>query len=325
MTARRRPLWVSAVALLLPACLHTDPPYSATQSDSTAKPVSTQTADPLRKTQFAELLSRPGTVIPANQSNGKEVTGPIETSETGTVKPAVSESGTAPPATNQPNQLPESPLVSAVRATIENHPDKAIEALSVYDKPNQELVLEILNALVQSTTLNMVKDPTKVAMVADQLRSAAEHIESRAALRIEGVALCASMEGFGRYDPWPKGKPYRPHELAQLYIEVRNLVSQPAVGPNGESFLTHARASLEIRDAHGGLVDQPTREGRLVPVLHSERNLFTRTPVHDFSSVCYFTVPPTAGVYTVTIKVEDSVGKRSVKLDRPIEFRVAGP
>ena len=45
--------------------------------------------------------------------------------------------------------------------------------------------------------------------------------------------------------PRPADAPYRPNAQAQLYLEVRNLGSQPA----GDGFLTNVHATVEIRDA----------------------------------------------------------------------------
>jgi hypothetical protein len=170
----------------------------------------------------------------------------------------------------------------------------------------------------------MKGDPTATAILADQLRSAAARIESRAALRLDAVTLCKTVRGYGRYDPRPKGQPYKPNDFAQLYLEVRNLISQPAVGPFGETYLTLARETVEIRDAYGKLIDQLTSEGHYVPVVQAEKKLFTRTPIHEFHIFYEFHVPASPGVYTISINIQDPVGRRSVKTE-PIEFTVAGP
>jgi hypothetical protein len=328
MTAHPRSLLVCVVALLLPACLHTDAsPYNGSPPDSTNKATIAQGSDSLHNTQFAELISRPGVVIPLKPPKESASSDPVEppTKDDGSnvIKPLGGPGATTPPPA-PPSQIPESPLLSALRSTMENRPDKAIDYLSALEKPNQELVLELLPVLVQGATMNLAGDPVGASVNADKLRGAVARLEPRAALRLEGAALCKSVEGFGSYSLWPKGKLYRPHEPAMLYVEVKNLVSQPAVGPDGETFLTVARASLEIRDSLGKLVDQPTQNGQLVVALLSESKRYTRTPVHEFHSICYFTAPRVPGVYNVSVKVEDPIGKRSVKLERPVEIRVAG-
>jgi hypothetical protein len=134
------------------------------------------------------------------------------------------------------------------------------------------------------------------------------------------------VDGFGKYDPQPKGMPFLTNDSAPLYVEVRNLVSQPTVGPHGETFMTRARVTVEVRDAHGKLVDQPSLEDRrrLSPVIQYEKKVFTRSAVHDFYILYGIPVPPVPGVYSVSLKVQDPVTGRVVKTD-PLEFTVAGP
>ena len=127
-------------------------------------------------------------------------------------------------------------------------------------------------------------------------------------------------------NPGRVNKPYRPNDQAQLYLEVRNLVSQPAAGPRGQPYLTHARGRAEIRDAYGKLVPQPHPDDyrRRVEVVEFEEKKRTQSPVQDFHILYNFPVPATPGVYTITVTVSDAAGRRSVTT-QPVEFRVAGP
>jgi hypothetical protein len=325
MTAHCWPLLIFVLALLLPACLHVDATPNTAPPDQTTKSTPSQTTDPLRKTLFAELPSRPGLVV--SKTNIKDTTPqrPIDASEA--MQVAADPSNTFPIGPPQPNQLPEPPLLAAIRAQTEGRPEQAIQYLSALDKPNQEFVLTVLPVLERGATLEMKADPRATAILTDQLRGAAESIESLAALRLPVVTLCSTVNGYGQYDTWPKGQPYisNYHDRAWLYVEVRNLLSQPAVGPHGESYLTHARVTVEVRDAHKKLVDQPSIEEprRLVPVVQYERKVFTRTPVHDFYILYGLPVPSAPGVYTVSMKIEDPHGRRVVNTE-PIEFTVAG-
>jgi hypothetical protein len=81
---------------------------------------------------------------------------------------------------------------------------------------------------------------------------------------------------------------------------------------------------VEIRDAYGKLIDQLTSEGHHVSVVQAEKKLFTRTPIREFHILYQFQVPSAPGVYTISINIQDPVGRRSVKTE-PIEFTVAGP
>jgi hypothetical protein len=323
MTAHHRPLLILALTLMLPACLHIDnTPYNP-PPEQTSKTDANQKSDPSRPTQFASLPSRPGAVVYTKTNNKETSTSQPMESNDEEVKVAAEKTSSA---VQSPilNPSPEPPLLKAVRAYTEGRPDLAIEFLSAYDKPNQDLVLAILPVLDRGAKLDMKSDPTATAVLADQLRNAAARVESRSALRLDAVALCKTVRGYGRYDPWPKGRSYPPNYQAQLYIEVRNLVSQPAVGPYGEPYLTLARETVEIRDAYGKLIDQLTSDGQYVPVIQSEKKLYTRTPIHEFHILYEFRVPASPGVYTITMNIQDPVGRRSAKTEQ-IEFTVAAP
>jgi hypothetical protein len=134
------------------------------------------------------------------------------------------------------------------------------------------------------------------------------------------------VTGFGRFDPWPEAQPYKPNDLAVLYVEVRNIGSEPAAGPHGEGYLSRAAVSLEVRDATGKLVEQtdPADWRRRVPVARFEHADHTRSPLRDYSRTYRISVPSQPGVYTVAVEVRDPAGNRTAR-SRPAEFRVAGP
>jgi hypothetical protein len=242
--------------------------------------------------------------------------------------PIVPEPGALPLATVRPGLAAEPPLLAAMRAFIDGRQERAFEHILALDKPNQDLVLALLPVLSRGAMTDLANDAVAVAKLVDQLRLAAEQLEPKAVLRVQAL-FCRTVWAFGRYDPWPKNQPYRPNEHAHLYLEVRNLVSQAAVGPRGESYLTHARVSVEIRDAYDNPVPRRDLEDyrRWVNVVHFDKKIPSRTPIQDFHVIYSFPVPATPGVYKVTIEVRDatdSTGLRAVKTP-PIEFTVAGP
>ena len=217
---------------------------------------------------------------------------------------------------------PEAPLLAAVRAYTENNPQKAIEIIRTLDKQNQDLVLALMPILARGASADLTNDPATTAALVEQLRAAAARLEPRAALRIEKAVFCRNVDGFGRFTPWPDNLPYRPNAQAQLYLEVRNLGSQPT----GGEFLTHVHAAVEVRDAHGKLVEQidPDDYRRRVPVVRFEKKLPSHSPLHDFHVLYVFSVPPAPGVYTVTVELRDATGRRTVTT-QPARFCVAGP
>jgi hypothetical protein len=346
MTAHRRPLllFAAAAALVFPACLsfpiHTTTPATPQETrDKLAADTATRAKDGPRRDKFAELLpSRPGdTIAKSAGKNGKDAKDSVsqKASDSGEPRPPTIPTGGNVPADPpgpfpippiQPAPLPEPLLLQIVRAQLEGRTERALELLKGLDPANQEIVLAVLPALTRGATADLAADPTANALLADQFRTAAARLASRSALIAENVVLCRKVYGFGRYEPWPEGQPYRPNDLAQLYLEVRNLVSQPATGPRGETHVTYVRAAVEIRDAKERLVDQPDPDDwrRRVPVVRFEKKQFSRGPVDDFHVLYTFPVPPAPGVYTVTVELRDPAGRRSVKTAQ-VRFDVAGP
>jgi hypothetical protein len=341
MTAHRRPLLLSAagVALLLPACLsfQTAPvPITPPEARDKIAAEAARLKEQPRKDKFAELPSRPGDTVAKNPGKGgKDAKEPTVAKRphdlTEPVGPAAPAGGVAGPNDPAPLPLPklqpaEPVLLQVVRAQLEGRTSLALELLQKLPPANQEVVLALLPALTRGGTADLAADPTGTALLAEELRAAAMRLAARSALLAENVVLCRKVHGFGWYDPWPEGQPYRPNDLAQLYLEVRNLVSQPAKGPRGETHLTYVRAAVEVRDAHGKLVDQPDPADwrRRVKVVEFEKQQFSRGPVDDFHVLYTFPVPPVPGVYTVTVELRDPAGRRTVRT-APLRFDVAGP
>jgi hypothetical protein len=328
----------AATTFFLPACLVISGDSLPIAHDNREKAATEEAkaTDQAPKSKFAEL--RPGAILSARTAkDGKDAVAAQKTNGNAKVDEPLAPVNTdvkvvaespgplpgLPPL--QPSTPVEPPLVAALRAHAEGHPDRAIEFLKALDPPNQEYVLELLTLLTRGASGDLT-DATAAAVMADQHRGVATRLAARAALIAENVALCRKVYGFARYDPWPENQPYRPNDQAQLYLEVRNLVSQVVAGPHGETHLTHVRVAVEIRDAKGRLVEQADPEDwrRRVPVAHFERKQFSRGPVEDFYVYHPFAVPSAPGVYTVSVELRDPAGRRTVRTE-PVRFDVAGP
>src|SRR5262249_32848499 len=159
-------------------------------------------------------------------------------------------------------------------------------------------------ALVRGAQLKLsAADPQDVAALVEQLQAAAARLEGRAALRVEKILFCKQVSGFGRYARWPEGQPYRANGLAELYVEIRHLVSESTT--TGDEYVTRLVSSLEIRDANGRLVEQtdPEDRRRTVAIARTERAVVSDSPLRDFYMVYRIPVPAQPGVYTVTVEI----------------------
>jgi hypothetical protein len=345
MPVSHRPFFLLVAGLAVgpaPACLHIS---------GSMTPTVTSTTPPAKPSDFSVL--RPGEVVPINPDAKAAARAkptqpaPIPASDKrsptttagarptqqpdpepdiptppGEVVPVTAaEPATLPKLVGPP--VPEAPLLAAVRAYVENRPEEAIRHLEKLDRPNQDFALAVMPVLARGAAMNWAApDPQEAGHLAEQLNSASAKLEAKAALRVEKVAFCKKIFGFGRYDPWPEAQPYRPSDLARLYVEVRNLGCTPA----SDGYLSRAVVALEVRDAKGQLVEQvdPADYRQRVSVARWEHTERSRSPVRDYFRPYQINIPRQAGVYTVTVEVRDPVGGRAAR-SQPAEFRVAGP
>lgn len=315
---------VALSAAALPACLHIGPTVTPPAKADAKVKADAPPAAP--RFEFGTLPKVPGTVVPMNPD--AQAAKPDAVARTPAPAPPANPVRTAGSGEPGPFPLPavtappEPPLLAAVRAYSEGRPEQAIEIIRKMDKPNQDFVLAVLPILARGSSADLANDPATAAALVEQLRGAEARLEPHAALKIEKVAFCSDVEGFGRFVPRPAGDPYKPNDRAQLYLELRNLGNQAT----GDGFLTHVHAAVEIRDANGKLVPQidPDDHRRRVPVVKYEKRLVTRSPLGDFHVLYIFAAPPAPGVYTVSVQLSDAAGRRTAT-SKPAEFRVAGP
>ncbi len=339
MTARRWPLpTLAALGLgLVPACLYVEKSVPITPpgwKPPPAKMLPVGSPAATDKSDFASLLPRkPGDRVAKNPPPAVADAGPrVEAATPTETRTSLDLVGPVQPAQNvvkvpDPPAEPDAPLTAAVRAFGDGHPERAVEALKGMGKGNQAFVLELLPLLDRVSKIDLDHaDPQEVAVLSEQLQAAAARLEPKAALRIDRATFCRKVAGFGRYDPWPDGQAFGPADLAELYVEVRHVTSEPASGAaNGEAFVTRLASTLEVRDAAGRLVEQtdPADWQKRVPAARFDRTDFSRTPVRDYFLKYRFPVPPVPGAYTVTVEVRDPAGVRKAR-SKPVEFRV-GP
>ncbi|MFO0805437.1 MAG: hypothetical protein U0791_20220 [Gemmataceae bacterium] len=330
MVRRLLPLAFAAAALgPIPACV-------TISSQTSPEQPAVAPAKPQRPSEFASFPRRPGEValknpeLVAAKPQPQSEQEPSDPSDPAEPASAPIADANVQPAAIPPVGIPsptEPALLAAFRAYSENRPDDAIKQLATLDRATQDYALALMPLLVRGTQMKWeTANPEDAAVVVEQLHALAARLEAKAALKVEKVAFCRKITGFGRFDPWPEGQPYKPNDLAVLYVELKNLGSEPVPGAGGETWLSRANVSLEVRDATGKLVEQtdPTDWRKRVPVARFEHADHSRSPLHDYCRTYRISVPAQPGVYTVTVEVKDVSGKR-VARSQPAEFRVAGP
>jgi hypothetical protein len=286
-------------------------PYNPRSAGLPAEPKK-DTLEPIHHTEF--LPSRTG-VPPAAPSPA-----------TADLPAAPLPAPTEPPAKPAPDPRPEpaeEPLLAALRCLLHKHPAEAVKWLERYDKPNQELLLCLLPLAARLTEDNLDQaSPQYLATVLEQLSSLSRPLRSRAALSIEKLCFCREIKGYGLYEPLPDdhafrtGSDSRPGEMVQVYVEVRNFVSEP----QGPFHLTRLASSLQICDLKGNVVWR-----HAFPDARAERDWGdrSRTPRTDYFINFNFWMPQLPpGYYTLWVQVEDVLTKPHRMDRRSLDFKV---
>jgi hypothetical protein len=219
-----------------------------------------------------------------------------------------------------PEPLP--PLVRAIQDFHAGRAEAAVESLSSFDKPNQELLLQLMPALVRVSQMSLtLPDPEEAMTLARTFESAAATLTKRAGMTIKKAVLCLDVKGYGKYTPVRDRNDLRRGEVYWLYVEVGNVPCDPETRGAVEGFLTRLDVSMQVKDDLGKviqIVDQKT--GQEGPRSTSEKAEFSRSPIHDYFVVAKVPAPDRSGVYTVTIELRDPKSGRVVS--RPVPFRV---
>lgn len=329
-----------SVALCLPACLpiRSARPVAIPESESVSA-----SAKPSGPTTFASLIRAPGERVSLNDPNPTVIsrsepmgyplpawptkpdkpTRPHDafTALTSTTLPAPPTEPAVPksltelvPASQPVSAQVDPPLVAAVRDYVNGKPERAVEHLKSLDHANQELMLQLIPAVVRASQLDFAHaSPTEIGVLAEQLRDPAEQLATRAPLILDRVCFCRWVKNFGRYEPLPEGTAFHRGCLAELYVEVRNVPSVAVQSsPEGAGFVTRLSCTLQVFDASGSVVPLIDRTRNTVPALTETKRDFTRSPIRDYFLLFRFPVPDRPGLYDIAIKVHDPAGGRAV-------------
>lgn len=301
----------AAVALGVPACA--TPSRAVKPAEVT--PVASVATTPA--TEFAVLPSVPGQRV-ARHPAAEPVAAPPPAAVA--VKPPeqvpVSVAVAPPP--------PDAPLVAALKAHLDGKPDAAAEFLKALDRPNQELLAQLLPPVVALTRVGLSRaGPVDYGILAAQLETPLKALSAKATLGITKAIFCESPSGFGQYRPLPEGHVYRPGHVAEVYAEVRNVPSLAVKHPQfGAGFLTPLNTALRLRDAAGEVVELLDADRRPVPVLQSVSRDFSRSPVRDYAKWFRFYVPKKSGRYVLSVEFLDPETGRAVS--QSLSFDVGG-
>jgi hypothetical protein len=195
-------------------------------------------------------------------------------------------------------------LVVALRAYMQKRPADALEALSHYQKGNQDMLLVALPFAARLTEGDIDQvSPREAAELADLVQGVEDRLRQRAALRIEKMLFCRQIDDFGEFVPratvngmptFEGGAGDQPGETVRVYVELRNVSSKQ----RGDAYETRLAGSIELLDFEG----QSAYRKDFPPEPHQGQSAR-----HDFFVNCSFSVPRKIppGRYTLRVEVRD--------------------
>ncbi len=224
-----------------------------------------------------------------------------------------------------PNLTPDppSPLVFAFRAFHDNRPDEAVKHLEAFDSTNQELLLQLIPAVVQASKAKLEKgNADEATALARQFEAAAATILKRTGFGVRKAVVCLAVDRFGMYTPVADPNGLRKGSLYSVYVELENVPCLPDVRSDGvEGFRTLLECEMRVTDEFGQTLEiQDVKTKALGPKSTTSKSEFTRSPVRDYFLAAVLQTPARPGAYTVTFEVRDPRTGRSVS--KPIPFRV---
>jgi len=271
-------------------------PFAIARKPGSSKPLNPEATEPPPVVRTPDLPEIPPQTVP-KESEPKEL--PLVVA--------------APP-------VPDAPLVAILRAYVEGHPEEAMPLIHRLGKPNQELVLQLVPALVKASQLNPAQaDPQELAMVAAQFSGAAILLSKRAPMTIEKALFCRSVKNFGHYDPLPENAFLKPGTTNIVYFEIGNVASEPATQNGVEGYLTKLVCSWQLKDGDR-VLDLTSRSQEQKAELVETKADFSQSQLRDYFLLLWFTAPTKPGKYTVHFKVRDANTGREVI--RALPFRV---
>ena len=99
---------------------------------------------------------------------------------------------------------PDPPLVAALRAFLEEHPEEAVEHLHDLEASNEELMLQLIPTIVHASRLDIeTGSPHQIGMLAEQLERVLDTVAKRSPMIIKKALFCSEAKNFGRYIPFP--------------------------------------------------------------------------------------------------------------------------
>jgi hypothetical protein len=212
------------------------------------------------------------------------------------------------------------PIVMGMHFMLKGQHQEAIKCLGAYDDAKQEVLLRIMPALV-ILAKKKVEDLSaeEVAVLMKQFESMVDELRPRSELVVSKMVYCEDVKGYAWYRPLPENHAFlagtqdRIGEFVQLYVELKNVASEPT---KDGAFVTKLSCSLELHNEAGQRVWRKPFETNDTTLRRSAR-------LNDFYSRHGFYVPALpAGKYRLTLHIADETNAQRRTAEKSLVFQV---
>lgn len=217
-------------------------------------------------------------------------------------------------AADLPKEIVEEPwLLGVVRCYLENRPDDAAPQFNRLDETSRQVLMTLVPLTVRASEGRLTEaDPKEVGQYVDGLQFVLNQLRPKASLKMDRVCFCRMIRGFGKIEALEANPSFLPGEMADVYLELRNVASRPHRSERGD-YRTHLRSRLEIRNRSGE---------RLWGPQDFDKPDDTLTPQHDYYQHYRLQMPNLPpGCYTLHLEVRDVPTGRHAS--EALEFTVA--
>jgi len=209
--------------------------------------------------------------------------------------------------------LPEPPLLQVLRSYLDHQPERAISQMQSLPIENRDLVQALIPPLVRLSEGSLDSaGAQELAVLVEQLQAAADRLRSRATLGMGSICFCRRIHKYGVYEPLDTPYRFFAGEMAELYVELRNVASVIDPG-NGQK--TQLSSTLELRDSSNHVVwrSECDREDRTMSVRR------------DYYLNYRFQMPHIpVGVYTLGVQITDRPTQRTIRQSLDVRIRARG-
>ena len=135
---------------------------------------------------------------------------------------------------------------------VNGQPQLAQTPIPGLNPSEQEFWTSLFWALSDYVDPQNSDETQRASQVLDQLRSATQHLQTNARLRLKNAVFCERIDGFGSYQPYDANE-FKAGQRVLIYAEIRNFESQVT---NDRMYSTRIRSVIEIEDTTSHRVDQ---------------------------------------------------------------------